>query len=65
MAPFAMVKQRHRPSLQIGMTVTGAIIAVMVLLMLRRDGVRVIAFRHVGSDDTGRGISAAACGGHH
>ncbi|HEY2497697.1 MAG TPA: glycosyltransferase family 39 protein [Candidatus Angelobacter sp.] len=44
MAPFAMVKQAPPPSLQIGMTVTGAIIAVLVLLMLRREGVRVLHF---------------------
>jgi 4-amino-4-deoxy-L-arabinose transferase-like glycosyltransferase len=44
MAPFAMVKQAPPPSLQIGMTVTGGIIAVMVLLMLRREGVRVLHF---------------------
>jgi len=44
MAPFAMVKQAPPPSLQIGMTVTGAVIAVMVLLMVRREGVRVLHF---------------------
>jgi 4-amino-4-deoxy-L-arabinose transferase-like glycosyltransferase len=44
MAPFAMVKQAPPPALQIGMTVTGAIIAVMVLLMVRREGLRVLHF---------------------
>jgi 4-amino-4-deoxy-L-arabinose transferase-like glycosyltransferase len=44
MAPFAMVKQAPPPALQIGMTVTGAIIAVMVLLMLRREGIRALHF---------------------
>jgi 4-amino-4-deoxy-L-arabinose transferase-like glycosyltransferase len=44
MAPFAMVKQAPPQSLQIGMTVTGAVIAVMVLLMVRREGVRVLHF---------------------
>jgi 4-amino-4-deoxy-L-arabinose transferase-like glycosyltransferase len=44
MAPFAMAKQAPPPALQIGMTITGAIIAVMVLLMVRREGVRVLHF---------------------
>jgi len=44
MAPFAMVKQAPPQSLQIGMAVTGAVIAVMVLLMVRREGVRVLHF---------------------
>jgi 4-amino-4-deoxy-L-arabinose transferase-like glycosyltransferase len=44
MAPFAMAKQAPPPALQIGMTVTGALIAVMVLLMVRREGVRVLHF---------------------
>lgn len=44
MAPFAMVKQAPPQSLQIGMTVTGAVIAVMVLLMVRREGVRALHF---------------------
>src|ERR1051326_3492037 len=44
MAPFARVKQAPPQSLQIGMTVTGAVIAVMVLLMVRREGVRVLHF---------------------
>ena len=44
MAPFAMAKQAPPPALQIGMTITGALIAVMVLLMVRREGVRVLHF---------------------
>jgi 4-amino-4-deoxy-L-arabinose transferase-like glycosyltransferase len=44
MAPFAMVKQAPPQSLQIGMTVTGAVIAIMVLLMVRREGVRALHF---------------------
>jgi 4-amino-4-deoxy-L-arabinose transferase-like glycosyltransferase len=44
MAPFAMVKLAPPPALQIGMTVTGAIIAIMVLLMLRREGIRALHF---------------------
>ncbi|HZE80189.1 MAG TPA: glycosyltransferase family 39 protein, partial [Candidatus Polarisedimenticolia bacterium] len=44
MAPFAMAKLAPPPALQIGMTVTGALIAVMVLLMVRREGVRVLHF---------------------
>src|SRR4029077_17357584 len=44
MAPFAMVKQAPPPALQIGMTLTGALIAIMVLLMVRREGVRVLHF---------------------
>lgn len=44
MAPFAMAKQAPPPALQIGMTLTGALIAVMVLLMVRREGVRVLHF---------------------
>jgi 4-amino-4-deoxy-L-arabinose transferase-like glycosyltransferase len=44
MAPFAMVKQAPPLPLQIGMTVTGALIAVMVLLMVRREGLRILHF---------------------
>ena len=44
MAPFAMVKQAPPLPLQIGMMVTGAVIAVMVLVMVRREGVRVLHF---------------------
>lgn len=43
-APFAMAKQSPPPSLQIGMAVTGGLIAMMVLLMVRREGVRVLHF---------------------
>jgi 4-amino-4-deoxy-L-arabinose transferase-like glycosyltransferase len=43
-APFAMVKQSPPQALQIGMALTGALIAVMVLLMVRREGVRVLHF---------------------
>jgi 4-amino-4-deoxy-L-arabinose transferase-like glycosyltransferase len=43
-APFAMVKQAPPQALQIGMALTGALIAVMVLLMVRREGVRVLHF---------------------
>jgi 4-amino-4-deoxy-L-arabinose transferase-like glycosyltransferase len=44
MVPFFMLK--HAPPLpfQIGMTLIGAVIAVMVLLMVRREGVRVLHF---------------------
>ncbi len=44
MAPFAMAKQAPPSALQIGMMVTGALIAVMVLLMVRREGARVLHF---------------------
>jgi 4-amino-4-deoxy-L-arabinose transferase-like glycosyltransferase len=44
MAPFAMAKQAPPFALQIGMMVTGALIAVMVLLMVRREGARVLHF---------------------
>jgi len=44
MAPFAMAKQAPPSALQIGMIVTGALIAVMVLLMVRREGARVLHF---------------------
>jgi 4-amino-4-deoxy-L-arabinose transferase-like glycosyltransferase len=43
-APFAMVKQAPPQALQIGMALTGALIAVMVLLMVRREGIRVLHF---------------------
>jgi 4-amino-4-deoxy-L-arabinose transferase-like glycosyltransferase len=43
-APFAMVKQVPPMALQIGMMVTGGLIAAMVLLMVRREGVRVLHF---------------------
>ena len=44
MAPFALVKQAPPAALQLGMTITGAVIAVMVLLMVRREGLRVLHF---------------------
>ena len=44
MAPFAMAKQAPPSALQIGMAVTGGLIAMMVLLMVRREGVRVLHF---------------------
>jgi 4-amino-4-deoxy-L-arabinose transferase-like glycosyltransferase len=43
-APFAMVKQSPHLALQVGMMITGAVIAIMVLLMVRREGVRVLHF---------------------
>jgi 4-amino-4-deoxy-L-arabinose transferase-like glycosyltransferase len=43
-APFAIAKQPPPQALQIGMALTGALIAVMVLLMVRREGVRVLHF---------------------
>lgn len=43
-APFAMVKQRPPQALEMGMTVTGAVIAIVVLLMVRREGLRVLHF---------------------
>ena len=43
-APFAIAKQQPPQALQIGMALTGALIAVMVLLMVRREGVRVLHF---------------------
>jgi 4-amino-4-deoxy-L-arabinose transferase-like glycosyltransferase len=43
-APFAVVKQVPPMALQIGMMVTGGVIAYMVLLMVRREGVRVLHF---------------------
>ncbi|HLK07981.1 MAG TPA: glycosyltransferase family 39 protein [Candidatus Angelobacter sp.] len=43
-APFAMVKQSPPLPLQIGMMISGAVIAVMVLVMVRREGVRVLHF---------------------
>jgi 4-amino-4-deoxy-L-arabinose transferase-like glycosyltransferase len=44
MTPFALVKLAPPSYLQLGMTVTGAVIAVMVLLMVRREGLRVLHF---------------------
>jgi 4-amino-4-deoxy-L-arabinose transferase-like glycosyltransferase len=42
--PFAMAKVPPPSSLQIGMIVTGGVIAMMVVLMVRREGVRVLHF---------------------
>jgi 4-amino-4-deoxy-L-arabinose transferase-like glycosyltransferase len=44
MAPFAMAKVPPPSSLQMGMIVTGGVIAVVVVLMVRREGVRVLHF---------------------
>ncbi|HEU4416729.1 MAG TPA: glycosyltransferase family 39 protein [Candidatus Angelobacter sp.] len=44
MAPFALAKQNPHPAMQYGMSIFGAVIAVMVLLMVRREGVRVLHF---------------------
>jgi 4-amino-4-deoxy-L-arabinose transferase-like glycosyltransferase len=44
MTPFAMARVAPPSSLQVGMIVTGGIIAMMVLLMVRREGVRVLHF---------------------
>ena len=44
MAPFAMVKQAPPLALQIGMMITGGVIAAMVLWMVRREGLRVLHF---------------------
>ena len=44
MTPFAMAKVAPPSSLQLGMTVTGGVIAITVLLMVRREGLRVLHF---------------------
>ena len=44
MAPFAMAKVPPPSFMQVGMIVTGGVIAVMVMLMVRREGVRVLHF---------------------
>src|SRR5580765_5606960 len=44
MTPFAMAKVAPPSSLQLGMTVTGGLIAITVLLMVRREGLRVLHF---------------------
>jgi len=44
MAPFAMVKVPPPQAMQVGMMITGGVIAIMVLLMVRREGVRVLHF---------------------
>jgi len=46
--PFVMMKQAPPFALQIGMTFTGALIAIMVLLMVRREGIRVLHFCNSG-----------------
>ena len=44
MAPFAMMKVQPPSWLGFGMAVSGGVIAFMVLLMVRREGVRVLHF---------------------
>src|SRR5438309_906058 len=44
MAPFAMMKVPPPPAMGFGMAVTGGVIAFMVLLMVRREGARVLHF---------------------
>jgi 4-amino-4-deoxy-L-arabinose transferase-like glycosyltransferase len=44
MTPFALAKVPPPSSLQMGMIVTGGVIAVMILIMVRREGVRVLHF---------------------
>jgi 4-amino-4-deoxy-L-arabinose transferase-like glycosyltransferase len=44
MAPFAMVRVPPPQAMQAGMMITGGVIAIMVLLMVRREGVRVLHF---------------------
>jgi 4-amino-4-deoxy-L-arabinose transferase-like glycosyltransferase len=44
MAPFAMMKVPPPSTIGYGMAVTGGVIAFMVLLMVRREGVRVLHF---------------------
>jgi 4-amino-4-deoxy-L-arabinose transferase-like glycosyltransferase len=44
MAPFAMAKVPPPSSLQMGMILTGGVIAIVVVLMVRREGVRVLHF---------------------
>jgi len=44
MAPFAMVKQSPVPALQVGAAIVGAVIAAMVMIMVRREGPRVLHF---------------------
>ena len=43
-APFALVKQAPPQALELGMAITGAVIAIVVLLMVRREGLRVLHF---------------------
>jgi hypothetical protein len=44
MAPFAMMKQQPVAAMQIGMAIAGAVIAAMVMIMVRREGPRVLHF---------------------
>jgi len=44
MAPFAMVKQQPAGAIQIVVMIAGAVIAVTVMLMVRRQGPRVLHF---------------------
>jgi hypothetical protein len=44
LAPFAMVKVPPPAAMQFGMIITGCVIALMVLLMVRREGLRVLHF---------------------
>lgn len=44
MAPFAMMKQQPIAAMQIGAAIAGAVIAAMVMIMVRREGPRVLHF---------------------
>jgi 4-amino-4-deoxy-L-arabinose transferase-like glycosyltransferase len=44
MAPFAMMKMQPPSSMGLGMAFTGGVIAFLVLVMVRREGVRVLHF---------------------
>jgi 4-amino-4-deoxy-L-arabinose transferase-like glycosyltransferase len=44
MAPFAMMKVPPPAAMEFGMMITGGVIALMVLLMVRREGLRVLHF---------------------
>jgi 4-amino-4-deoxy-L-arabinose transferase-like glycosyltransferase len=44
MAPFGMMKQPPPQAMELGMAITGAVIAIMVVLMVRREGGRVLHF---------------------
>jgi 4-amino-4-deoxy-L-arabinose transferase-like glycosyltransferase len=44
LAPFFMMKVHPGMGMQIGMAMAGGVIAVMVMLMVRREGVRVLHF---------------------
>ncbi len=44
MAPFAMVKQQPARAIQLVVAIAGAVIAMMVMLMVRRQGPRVLHF---------------------